>query len=77
MRVRVTDDGVGVSPGNRARIFDPFFTTRRAEGGTGLGLGIVRALLRAHGGDIDLAESERGAAFALTLPSAQSRRNDP
>lgn len=71
VRVRVTDDGSGVSAGNRPRIFDPFFTTRRAEGGTGMGLGIVRALLRAHGGDIALEESEIGARFVLTLPAAQ------
>jgi signal transduction histidine kinase len=67
--VRVADDGAGISSGNRERVFDPFFTTRRAEGGTGMGLGIVRALLRAHGGDIVLADSEHGTAFMLTLPS--------
>ncbi|MEJ0059484.1 MAG: HAMP domain-containing sensor histidine kinase [Terricaulis sp.] len=65
--VRFSDNGAGVSHGNRARIFDPFFTTRRDEGGAGMGLGIVRALLRAHGGDVALAESDRGAAFELTL----------
>lgn len=69
LRVRVSDDGAGVSAGNRARVFDPFFTTRRAEGGTGMGLGIVRALLRAHGGDIALADSDAGATFVLTLPA--------
>lgn len=72
LRVRVADNGAGVSPGNRDRIFDPFFTTRRAEGGTGMGLGIVRALLRAHGGDIVLEDSAAGARFVLTLPAAQS-----
>lgn len=71
LRVRVSDNGAGVSPGNRERIFDPFFTTRRAEGGTGMGLGIVRALLRAHGGDIALEYSREGAVFVLTLPAAQ------
>ena len=71
LRVEVRDNGAGVSPGNRTRIFDPFFTTRRAEGGTGMGLGIVRALLRAHGGDIALADSTAGATFVLTLPVAQ------
>jgi signal transduction histidine kinase len=69
--VRVADNGAGVSPGNRDRIFDPFFTTRRADGGTGMGLGIVRALLRAHGGDIALDDSAEGAAFVVTLPIAQ------
>lgn len=71
VEVRVVDDGAGVSPGNRERIFEPFFTTRRAEGGTGMGLGIVRALLRAHGGDIGLGDSDAGAVFVLTLPAAQ------
>jgi len=69
--IDVADNGAGVSAGNRERIFDPFFTTRREEGGTGMGLGIVRALLRAHGGDIALGESTEGAAFVLTLPLAQ------
>ncbi len=69
--VQVADNGSGVSEGNRERIFDPFFTTRRAEGGTGMGLGIVRALLRAHGGDIALGESAESATFVLTLPLAQ------
>lgn len=69
--VRVADNGSGVSAANRARIFDPFFTTRRAEGGTGMGLGIARALARAHGGDLSLAESESGAAFELRLPRGQ------
>jgi len=69
--VRVSDNGAGISPGNRDRVFDPFFTTRRAEGGTGMGLGIVRALLRAHGGDIALEDGGEGAVFVLTLPIAQ------
>jgi signal transduction histidine kinase len=64
----VADDGRGVSAANRERIFEHFFTTRREQGGTGLGLGIVRALLAAHGGTIELAEAAApGAAFRLTL----------
>lgn len=67
--IRVVDDGEGISAANRAQVFEPFFTTRRASGGTGMGLGIVRALMRAHGGDIVLAESEQGAAFDLVFPA--------
>jgi signal transduction histidine kinase len=64
----VADNGRGVSAANRERIFDHFFTTRREQGGTGLGLGIVRALLAAHGGTIELAEAAPpGAVFRLTL----------
>lgn len=69
-RLRVADDGSGVSPANRARIFDPFFTTRRAEGGTGMGLPIVRALVEAHRGTIDLVDGDRGATFEIVLPLA-------
>jgi signal transduction histidine kinase len=68
-QVRVADDGEGVSAANRAQVFEPFFTTRRASGGTGMGLGIVRALMRAHGGDIVLAQSAQGAAFDLVFPA--------
>lgn len=75
-RIRVADDGAGVSIGNRERIFDPFFTTRRGEGGTGMGLGIVRALMRAHGGDVTLAAGEAGAVFELTLPPAQTLQQE-
>jgi signal transduction histidine kinase len=64
------DDGSGIAPANRARVFEPFFTTRRDEGGTGMGLGIVAALLKAHGGMIKLVDTERGAGFEMRLPAA-------
>ncbi|SMY06146.1 HAMP domain-containing sensor histidine kinase [Flavimaricola marinus] len=62
--LRVSDNGPGVSPGNRDRIFDPFFTTRREAGGTGMGLPIVRRMLEAHGATIAL-EPEKGAVFVV------------
>jgi signal transduction histidine kinase len=70
LRVRVSDNGEGVSPNNRTQIFDSFFTTRRDSGGTGMGLAIVRAMLDAHGGAIRLTDSEQGTAFELTIPVA-------
>jgi signal transduction histidine kinase len=68
--VEVRDDGAGISAANAARIFDPFFTTARDRGGTGLGLTIVRTLVRAHDGDVTLEPSERGARFRVRLPAA-------
>ena len=65
----VTDDGSGISEGNRDRIFQPFFTTRRESGGTGMGLDIVRAMLEAHDAEIELVPSQTGATFRLVLPS--------
>jgi two-component system OmpR family sensor kinase len=68
------DNGSGVSPGNRDRIFEPFFTTRREDGGTGMGLQIVRSMLAAHGGTIRLLESDSGAAFELVVRLADQAR---
>jgi signal transduction histidine kinase len=65
------DDGRGIAMANRERIFEPFFTTRRDEGGTGMGLAIVAAMARTHGGDVRLAKGASGAAFEITLPSPQ------
>ncbi|WFP63814.1 ATP-binding protein [Mesorhizobium sp. WSM4904] len=66
--VHVGDDGDGISASNRAKVFEPFFTTRREAGGTGMGLGIVLALLKAHDGTIRLVDSERGTRFEIDLP---------
>ncbi|MBW0002716.1 MAG: HAMP domain-containing protein [Hyphomicrobiales bacterium] len=66
----VADNGLGISKANRDRIFDPFFTTRRDFGGTGMGLHIVRSLLRSHKGSISLLPSSKGATFAITIPVA-------
>jgi two-component system, OmpR family, sensor kinase len=71
LAVRVHDNGTGISQGNRDRIFEPFFTTRRESGGTGMGLQIVRSMLAAHGGSIELAPSTSGAAFDIRLPIAE------
>jgi signal transduction histidine kinase len=70
--VKISDNGEGVSPNNRAQIFDSFFTTRRDSGGTGMGLAIVRAMLEAHGGTIRLVDSEAGTAFELAIPVADA-----
>lgn len=64
----VADDGPGISPANRAQIFNPFFTTHRAEGGTGMGLSIARAMVATHRGTLDLLDSAEGATFRIALP---------
>ncbi|WP_371170042.1 sensor histidine kinase [Aliiroseovarius sp. 2305UL8-7] len=63
--ITVHDNGVGISVGNASRIFDPFFTTNRDNGGTGMGLSIVRNTLRANGADIFLAPGDKGATFSI------------
>lgn len=61
----VQDDGRGVAQGDRDRVFDPFFTTTRDQGGTGMGLSIVQALVAAHGGQVAYVPGERGARFEV------------
>jgi len=63
--VVVGNNGDAISASNRDRIFDAFFTTRRDSGGTGMGLAIAQAMLRANGGLIRLLPQEQGAAFEI------------
>lgn len=71
--VTVDDDGPGLPEGELERVFEPF---RRAEGsrsretgGVGLGLAVVRSVVRAHGGEVTLANRpEGGLAATVTLP---------
>ena len=70
VEIDVQDDGPGISPANGTHVFEPFFTTARDRGGTGLGLSIARSLTRAHGGDLELLPSARGALFRLRLRAA-------
>lgn len=64
----VHDDGPGIDTGIAERVFEPFFTTR--ADGTGLGLAMARTVARAHGGELTLVPSERGARFEMRLPLA-------
>jgi hypothetical protein len=65
-RLVVTDSGPGVAPGLESRIFTPFFTTR--EGGSGVGLAVVRQLVHGLGGTVRHARRPgAGACFVLTF----------
>jgi signal transduction histidine kinase len=67
VRLRVRDEGPGVPADVRYRIFEALFTTKAK--GSGLGLALCRRIMAAHGGTIDLEPSDRGASFALWIPS--------
>lgn len=63
----VEDDGPGISPANVERVFDRFFTTGRDRQGTGLGLALVRAIARAHGGEVTVRSEAGRTVFRLDL----------
>lgn len=66
--IETSDDGPGLARAAREGLFEPFKGSAR-KGGTGLGLVIVRDVMRAHGGDIMLAQTgDAGTVFRLTFP---------
>jgi len=69
VRLRVTDNGPGMTPQQLAHVFDPFFTTRQQVGGTGLGLSVVHGIVAAHGGRIHVDSApQQGTTFTIDLP---------
>ncbi len=73
LTIRVEDRGPGIPAAERARVFEPYVrldpSRAKHTGGTGLGLAIARAIARAHGGDITLADRAGGGLVAtLSLP---------
>ncbi len=74
--VTVQDDGVGILPEALSKLFDPFYTTKRPGGGTGLGLSICTAIIREHGGSIDVETLPvGGSAFTVFLPLAVDKES--
>jgi signal transduction histidine kinase len=69
--VSIVDDGAGIPEDIKTRIFDPFFTTKGVGEGTGLGLDIVRRILRRHEADIDVESAPGRTQFRVMLPLAR------
>lgn len=68
----IEDDGPGIPREDAERVFAPFFrmesSRNRETGGVGLGLSIARAIARHHGGDVLLANRQRGLRATISLP---------
>jgi two-component system sensor histidine kinase FlrB len=72
LQISISDNGPGIPAQERARIFEPFHTTRNE--GTGLGLAVVRAVVEAHGGRVDVDGARPGGAcFRVMLGCAMAR----
>jgi signal transduction histidine kinase len=72
--VRVIDNGPGIPDAIAERLFEPFVSVGK-EGGSGLGLAVVRKVVDDHGGTVTASKAEGGgAAFELSLPLAPTER---
>jgi signal transduction histidine kinase len=72
VRIIFADTGKGISGANLSNMFQPFFTTRAT--GTGLGLLIVRRIIREHGGEIELESREgEGTKVTIYLPLVEKK----
>jgi signal transduction histidine kinase len=69
VQVLISDNGIGISPEQMGTMFEPYRSTK--EGGTGLGLLIVRRIIREHGGEMEIESREgSGTRVSLFLPLA-------
>lgn len=70
VRLSIADNGSGMTPDTLKRIFDPFFTTKPTGEGTGLGLSVVRGIMKEHEGAITVySQPNKGTIFNLYFPA--------
>jgi signal transduction histidine kinase len=66
--IGVRDSGTGMSEDVLEHIFEPFYSSAE-QGGTGLGMAIVKSIVETHGGHIDIeSEPQQGTEVTVTLP---------
>jgi len=79
--IEVEDEGTGIAPDATTRIFERFARAdparTRADGGVGLGLAMVDAIAKAHGGRCSVASDPGGSTFALALPHFRAKGHRP
>jgi signal transduction histidine kinase len=69
IKIAVQDTGIGIKPEDLEHIFEPFYTTKAVGRGTGLGLAVSYALVKKHGGYVEVqSQVNSGTTFSIYLP---------
>ena len=77
IQLQVADTAGGIRPEHLPKIFDPYFTTKPAETGTGLGLAVVRQIVEAFGGQLNVESALGvGTTFTIAWPAVAERGAD-
>jgi len=77
-RLRVRDNGCGISQSDTKKVFEPFYTTKEIGKGTGLGLAMIDGSVQSHGGFIDIqSEVGKGTLFSLYFPLQSAAHQQP
>ena len=80
VELSVTDNGRGIEAEYIPHVFERFYKAdaSRSDGGTGIGLAIVKHIAQAHGGDVSVeSASGRGSTFTVTFPLTKGFEIDP
>lgn len=71
LRIRISDNGIGIADDQLANIFDPFYTTKEPGKGTGLGLSVSLSIVESMGGKITMESTAgQGSVLSIFLPAA-------
>ena len=74
VRIDVNDTGVGIKAEDLQKIFDPFYTTKGVGRGTGLGLSVTYAIVKEHGGYIEVdSQVGKGSTFSVYIPICKGK----
>lgn len=73
IEVLVRDHGVGISSDALAQLTEPFFTTRAHEGGTGLGLSVVKSIAASHQGELEFFSADGETRASFRIPPTERR----
>ncbi len=78
LKLSVSDTGYGIDKATMGKIFEPYFTTKKSGEGTGLGLSVIKEIVKNHNGHITVrSEPGQGSVFDVWLPLADAKTAQP